>query len=393
MLKFIKLGYHSFYYTKKAFVYSFCLFISFAVASEYKDVNNAKFEANNIIFSGNVELDVFSKDIVAEEKVELLYASKIDLNLDVILQKKWSAYLSFKADGLNDSPSVFYDAAYVMYKESENIFLKVGDISFFEGPIIFYYKYDDPIDWAAGMVQQDIRGLELNLFRFNFGMGLVRNVEDFVEIRDKRNLSYNFHLAYNFHKAGFYLRPYMDYSVYQGNGYDAFHAGTNAMFVADVFSAHLVYGLHADYLRDDDSEKSVGKSFDLTSVAHSFLLETSLDLNVFQLRSSIFYAIINSGDVGNMEIVNDILEYCFAYVEPLLKLSEYLKLGVPIEFHTNALDTDVGLATLDTGFRIYLDPMENFNLLAFAMVGFPIDSHNENDYESIMVGVESVYSW
>lgn len=42
-----------------------------------------------------------------------------------------------------------------------------------------------------------------------------------------------------------------------------------------------------------------------------------------------------------------------------MNLSEYLKLGVPIEFLANAIETDVGLATIDTGVLIYLDPMEN----------------------------------
>jgi hypothetical protein len=116
---------------------------------------------------------------------------------------------------------------------------------------------------------------------------------------------------------------------------------------------------------------------------------------MFEIKTTAFYALIDRGDA--VEDASDldngeIPEYFFAYAEPALKLAEFIKLGIPVEYHTHTLDDDdETAATFDVGGRVYITPVENLEITAFGMVDMPIQD-NEDD-NVLRFGVETVFSF
>ena len=184
----------------------------------------------------------------------------------------------------------------------------------------------------------------------------------------------------------------MDYKSFQTAQHNELHAGVEAGLSLGGFGFRAVYGFHGDYLMDDGD---VAKGQDWTSTAHTFLAEPSFELGMFEIKTTAFYALIDRGDA--VEDASDldngeIPEYFFAYAEPALKLAEFIKLGIPVEYHTHTLDDDdETAATFDVGGRVYITPVENLEITAFGMVDMPIQD-NEDD-NVLRFGVETVFSF
>ena len=82
----------------------------------------------------------------------------------------------------------------------------------------------------------------------------------------------------------------------------------------------------------------------------------------------------------------------FAYIEPAIKLGGFMKLGIPVEFHTNTLDSDKdGTKTIDLGARLYLTPVEHLNMTAFGMLDIPV-GENE-DKVGFKLGFETAFDF
>ena len=363
-------------------------------ASMNEATSKAEMKVN---FSGEVEFDVYTGDVINDADLNHSYASTFDLNVDVQFNDKWSAFVGLEADGESASPAAIYNGAYIQYKPADFFNVKVGDLTFSEGAFKSYYGYDDPAYNAAGMKEHDIRGIQITLAGLELGFGFGRGENDtrgicYAEDNcvEESGKNYDAHVAYEFDYAGQHLRPYFDYKSYQTLQHNELHAGVDAGVSIGGFAFRAVYGFHADYLMDDED---MVKGQDWTSTAHTVLAEPSFEVAMFQIKTTAFYAFIDEGDAGNLDLYSgEIPEYFFLYAEPALKLAEFIKLGIPVEYHTNTLDDDDSTQeTLDVGGRVYISPVENLELTAFGMVDIAMGD-NEDD-TTLKFGVETVFSF
>ena len=338
-------------------------------------------------FSGEVEFDAYIGDVLNDKDLNHEYASTFDLNVEVKFNEKWSAFVGLEADGETDSPAALYNGAYVQYQPADFFTIKMGDLTFSEGAFVAYYDYNDPADNAAGMKEHDIRGLEIDLAGLVLGFGFGRGDNDWSD--DEGAKVYDIHAAYDFDIAGQHLRPFVDYKSYQEKEHNEFHAGVEAGLNIGGFGFRAVYGFHADYLMDDGD---VVDGQDWTSTAHAFLVEPTFEVGMFDIKTTAFFALVDRGDA--VEDASDldngeIPEYFFVYAEPAFKLAEFIKLGIPLEYHTNTMDDDDDTAaTFDVGARAYITPVENLEITAFGMVDIPVQD-NEDD-TALRFGLETV---
>ena len=341
-------------------------------------------------FSGEVEFDAYTGDVLNDEDLNHSYASTFDLNFEVKFNEKWSAFVGLEADGETTDPAAIYNGAYVQYQPADFFAVKLGDLTFSEGAFVAYYGYDDPADNAAGMKEHDIRGLEIDLAGLVLGFGFGRGDNDYAD--DEGAKVYDIHAAYDFDIAGQHLRPFVDYKSFQTAQHNEFHAGVEAGLNIGGFGFRAVYGFHADYLGDDGD---VVDGQDWTSTAHAFLVEPTFEVGMFDIKTTAFYAIVDRGDADEdaSDLDNgEIPEYFFVYAEPAFKLAEFIKLGIPVEYHTNTMDDDDdSAATFDVGARAYITPVENLEITAFGMVDIPVQD-NEDD-TALRFGLETVFSF
>ena len=341
-------------------------------------------------YNGEVEFDAYTGNVWAEDDLNHSYASTFDLNFEVKFNEKWSAFVGLEADGETTDPAAIYNGAYIQYQPADFFAVKLGDLTFSEGAFVAYYDYDDPADNAAGMKEHDIRGLEIDLAGFILGVGFGRGDNDWADEEGAK--VYDVHAAYEFDYAGQHLRPYVDYKSFQTTQHNELHAGVEAGLSLGGFGFRAVYGFHADYLGDDGD---VVEGQDWTSTAHAFLVEPTFEVGMFDIKTTAFYAIVDRGDAAEdaSDLDNgEIPEYFFVYAEPAFKLAEFIKFGIPVEYHTHTLDDDdETAATFDVGGRIYITPVENLEITAFGMVDVAVQD-NEDD-NALRFGLETVYSF
>ena len=341
-------------------------------------------------YNGEVEFDAYTGNVWAEDDLNHSYASTFDLNFEVKFNEKWSAFVGLEADGETTDPAAIYNGAYVQYQPADFFAVKLGDLTFSEGAFVAYYDYDDPADNAAGMKEHDIRGLEIDLAGFILGVGFGRGDNDWADEEGAK--VYDVHAAYEFDYAGQHLRPYVDYKSFQTTQHNELHAGVEAGLSLGGFGFRAVYGFHADYLMDDGD---VVENQDWTSTAHAFLVEPTFEVGMFDIKTTAFYAIVDRGDAAEnaSDLDNgEIPEYFFLYAEPAFKFAEFIKVGVPVEYHTNTLDDDDDTAaTFDVGARVYISPVENLEITAFGMVDIPVQDNEDDD--ALRFGLETVFSF
>ncbi len=341
-------------------------------------------------YNGEVEFDAYTGNVWAEDDLNHSYASTFDLNFEVKFNEKWSAFVGLEADDETTDPAAIYNGAYIQYQPADFFAVKLGDLTFSEGAFVAYYDYDDPADNAAGMKEHDIRGLEIDLAGFILGVGFGRGDNDWADEEGAK--VYDVHAAYEFDYAGQHLRPYVDYKSFQTTQHNELHAGVEAGLSLGGFGFRAVYGFHADYLGDDGD---VVEGQDWTSTAHAFLVEPTFEVGMFDIKTTAFYAIVDRGDAAEdaSDLDNgEIPEYFFVYAEPAFKLAEFIKFGIPVEYHTHTLDDDDDTAaTFDVGGRIYITPVENLEITAFGMVDVAVQD-NEDD-NALRFGLETVYSF
>lgn len=335
-------------------------------------------------FSGEVEFDVYTGDVLNDDKQSHEYASTFDLNVDVKFNEKWSASVQLEADGETTDPTAIYNGAFVQYTHNENAVAKFGDLTFSEGAFLNFYDYDDPADNAAGMAEHDIRGIEVDYRGIVFGLGFGRGGNDnqvCVEEDGEEScvgVAYDAHLAYELGLGESVLRPYVDYKSYQEAEHNELHAGLDANLKFGAFGLHAVYGLHADNLGEDTP-----------NVTHAFLAEPSLELGIVNVKGTAFYAYFDeeSPTVHDEEIP----EYFFAYAEPSVSVLEFLTLGLPLEYHTNTVDVNEDVSTFDVGLRAYFTPVEGLEVTGFAKVEIPVG--DDAGDTGLNFGLETVYSF
>ncbi len=341
-------------------------------------------------YNGEVEFDAYTGNVWVDEDLNHSYASTFDLNFEVKFNEKWSAFVGLEADDETTDPASLYNGAFIQYQPADFFAVKLGDLTFSEGAFVAYYDYDDPADNAAGMKEHDIRGLEIDLAGFILGVGIGRGDNDWAD--DEGAKVYDVHAAYEFDYAGQHLRPYVDYKSFQTTQHNELHAGVEAGLSIGGFGFRAVYGFHGDYLMDDGD---VVENQDWTSTAHAFLVEPTFEVGMFDIKTTAFYAIVDRGDAAEdaSDLDNgEIPEYFFLYAEPAFKFAEFIKVGVPVEYHTNTLDDDDDTAaTFDVGARVYISPVENLEITAFGMVDIPVQDNEDDD--ALRFGLETVFSF
>ena len=341
-------------------------------------------------YNGEVEFDAYTDNVWADGDLNHEYASTFDLNFEVKFNEKWSAFVGLEADGETTDPAAIYNGAYVQYQPADFFAVKLGDLTFSEGAFVAYYDYDDPADNAAGMKEHDIRGFEIDLAGFILGFGFGSGDNDWSDEEGAK--VYDVHAAYEFDYAGQHLRPYVDYKSFQTAQHNELHAGVEAGLSIGGFGFRAVYGFHADYLMDDGD---VVEGQDWTSTAHAFLVEPTFEVSIFDIKTTAFYALIDRGDAAEEASDLDngkIPEYFFLYAEPAFKFAEFIKVGIPVEYHTHTLDDeDETAATFDVGARVYITPVENLEITAFGMVDVAVQDNEDDD--ALRFGLETVFSF
>jgi len=363
---------------------------SSAIAEENPAVIPSAVEGSKgpeVTFSGEVEFDAYTGDLFRDGAKDHSYASTFDFNVGVKFNDQWSAEVQLEADGESTDPAAIYNGAFIQYTKNENFVVKAGDLTFSEGAFLNYYGYDDPADNAAGMAEHDIRGVEVDVRGFVFGIGFGRGDNDnqvCVEEDGEEScvgVAYDAHLAYELGLGEHSIRPYVDYKSYQEAKHNELHAGVDAILKFGGFGVHAVYGLHADALGEDEP-----------GATHAFLLEPSFETETFSVKASAFYALMD--DDAPIDHGEEIPEYFFAYVEPGMNLFGALSLGVPVEYHTNTLDSDEKLESFAAGLRLYFTPVEGLEVTGFGMLNKPLgDDYGDNDDVSLMLGVETVFAF
>ena len=336
-------------------------------------------------FSGEVEFDAYTGDVVNEDKKSHNYASTFDLNVDVKFNEKWSASVQLEADGETTDPTAIYNGAFVQYSPNEKFAVKFGDLTFSEGAFLNFYGYDDPADNAAGMAEHDIRGFEIDFNGLVFGLGFGRGDNDnqiCVEEEGEEkcvSVAYDLHLAYELGLGEHVLRPFFDYKSYQEAKHNELHTGLDANLKFDAFTFHFVYGAHIDAL----GEKT-------PKATHALLFEPALDLGTFNVKASVLYAIFN--DKNPTVHGEEIPEYFFVYGEPGVKINDAIALGLPLEFHTNSVDKDDDISTFNVGVRAYFTPVEGLEVTGFAKLDIPVGD-DAGDDTGLYFGLETVFAF
>ena len=87
-------------------------------------------------FSGEVEFDAYTGDVINEDIKSHEYASTFDLNVDVKFNEKWSASVQLEADGETTEPAAIYNGAFVQYTHNDKFAVKFGDLTFSEGAFL-----------------------------------------------------------------------------------------------------------------------------------------------------------------------------------------------------------------------------------------------------------------
>ena len=355
--------------------------------------------------SGQAEFDAYASWRNDNEKdLYHSFASTVDVDFEVKFNDQWSAQVEIEADGSGTAPGAYYNGAFVKYTKSDNFALKFGDLSFMEGAFN-YYRYDDPADYAAGMAEHDIRGLELDLYGLQLGLGFTADEDDAtcngIALDDNGNplpvndvcKSYDAHVAYQFDFAGQTLRPFAHYKSWQEAKSNELHAGLDAALEFGPFAIHAVYGLHANNLTEDEPEAT-----------HAFLAEPTFKVANVTVKGGFFYAMFD--DDAPTVHGTEIPEYMFAYGEGIIKFVDAFALGAVGELHTNSLDDDTDLGTLEFGARLYFNPVDGLEVTGFAMAILPMGDDWEKigheaavsteDYGedmSLKFGVETVFSF
>lgn len=336
-------------------------------------------------FSGEVEFDAYTGDVINDDIKSHRYESTFDLNVDVKFNEKWSASVQLEADGETTDPTAIYNGAFVQYTHNDKFAVKFGDLTFSEGAFLNFYDYDDPADNAAGMTEHDIRGFEIDYNGLVFGLGFGRGDNDnqvCVEEDGEEKcvgVAYDLHLAYELGLGEHVLRPFFDYKSYQEAKHNELHAGLDANLKFDAFTFHFVYGAHIDAL----GEKT-------PKATHALLFEPALDLGTFNVKASVLYAIFD--DKNPTVHGEEIPEYFFVYGEPGVKINDAIALGLPLEFHTHTRDKDDDISTFNVGLRAYFTPVEGLEVTGFAKLDIPVGD-DAGDDTGLYFGLETVFAF
>ena len=342
-------------------------------------------DASNFKVSGALDLGTDSYFNTEESKLHNSFYSTFDLLFSVQFDKKWSAEAAITADGDNTAPEFAYDGAFVQYTLADDIFFRAGDMTYAEGAFKFYL-YDDTGDFAAGMKDISLRGVEANFKGLTLAIGLTEytspsgsNVDENGG-EDPSISAYDIHIAYDLVLGGQTFRPFFNYMSYQTATENQLKTGVVAKLVFGPAEIQAVYGLYGFALGEDEP-----------ALTHTFAFEPTIQLGKVSILASVYYAMLDEDAPYEAE---EIPEYFFGYIEPGYAFTDKFSIGIPVEYHTNSLDEDTDLETFVVGPSLYYNVTETLALSAYANVTLPIgDDYGDNDDAIFGFGTEVEFSF
>lgn len=316
----------------------------------------------DVSLAGRIEFDAFVPNWNRKGSMPHDFVSVLDLDVKARFDEHWSAEVEMEGAERIAYPYIYFNGAFVKY-ENDLGYVKVGDMAYTEGAIT-YHRYDNGSAFAAGMKQQNMRGIEAGMAGAMVGVGLSAEEKDSMtimgaEVRDEN--AYFVHLAYDWNIAGHTIRPYFNYKGYDKGDYNSIRAGVNANLVfGDMLKVHAVYGL-----LDDCAFKGE------PVVSHSFLVEPTLTLGNFAIKGSVYFAYLTD-NISRATVV-DMPEFYYVHAEPSYKINDAFKAAVMGEYHSNTLDrSNIKNSFAYVGPKFYFQPNKFISMDVYAAAVLPI---------------------
>ena len=291
----------------------------------------------------NTKSNITNSDQSAEIRHGLARSTAINSDAD--------RYTAFNFDGVELRWTPFQDVSFIF-----------GDLTYNAGTFNYYF-WRDPSRYAAISRDQSIRGFGVEVGNQKFGDGKF-----YIGATDDSKASIAVFGTYalkllNRPDEHLTITPSVDwvFGSEVGRGYTYFF-GTELDYSKSLdilnYSVYAVYGLHP-YKGD---------------AVHSFLVEPSLNYDIFNLGFSYYYAIVNKGEdykAADQIFTDD--QMLFA-IEPSFNITKKFALGVSFEYH----DPDAEVSKDEfkfLGMNFYLYPTLNTNVTFWFGYNFSKDKN------------------
>ena len=340
--------------------------------------------AADIEIHGNVNFDYasyfdkkFDPTNAASQDIELSATANLDENVSVTVYTNTTSNAtnsdraaeirhglarSTAINSADDRYTAFnFDGVELRWKPYQDVSFVFGDLTYNAGAFNYYF-WRDQKRYAVISRNQTVRGIGVELGNSKFGegkfyIGASENSRSSIEAF----ASYGIKLL-NRPDEHLTVTPSLDWAFGDdlGRSY-GYTFGTELDYSKSLevlnYSVYAVYGLHP--------YKGHG--------VHSFLVEPSMNYDIFNLGFSYFYAIVNKDEGPASEQIFTDDQMLFA-IEPSFNITKKFSLGVSFEYHDP--DSEVSKDEFEfLGMNFYVYPTLNTNLVFWFGYNF---SKNEN---------------
>ena len=340
--------------------------------------------AADIEIHGNVNFDYasyfdkkFDPTNAASQDIELSATANLDENVSVTVYTNTTSNAtnsdraaeirhglarSTAINSADDRYTAFnFDGVELRWKPYQDVSFVFGDLTYNAGAFNYYF-WRDQKRYAVISRNQTVRGIGVELGNSKFGegkfyIGASENSRGSIEAF----ASYGIKLL-NRPDEHLTVTPSLDWAFGDdlGRSY-GYTFGTELDYSKSLevlnYSVYAVYGLHP--------YKGHG--------VHSFLVEPSMNYDIFNLGFSYFYAIVNKDEGPASEQIFTDDQMLFA-IEPSFNITKKFSLGVSFEYHDP--DSEVSKDEFEfLGMNFYVYPTLNTNLVFWFGYNF---SKNEN---------------
>lgn len=341
--------------------------------------------AADVEIHGNVDFDFasyFNRDFdptnAANQDIDLSVTANLDENVSVTVftNTKSNITNSDQASeirhGLPRSTAITsdkdrytafnFDGVELRWKPFQDVSFVFGDLTYNAGTFNYYF-WRDPSRYAVISRDQTVRGFGVEVGNNKFGDGKF-----YIGATDDSKAAIAVFGTYalkllNRPDEHLTITPSVDwvFGSEVGRGYTYFF-GTELDYSKSLdilnYGIYAVYGLHP-YKGE---------------AVHSFLVEPSLNYNIFNLGLSYFYAIVNKGEdykAADQIFTDD--QMLFA-IEPSFNITKKFSLGVSFEYH----DPDAEVSKDEfkfLGMNFYIYPTLNTNVTFWFGYNFSKDKN------------------
>lgn len=341
--------------------------------------------AADVEIHGNVDFDFasyFNRDFdptnAANQDIDLSVTANLDENVSVTVftNTKSNITNSDQASeirhGLPRSTAITsdkdrytafnFDGVELRWKPFQDVSFVFGDLTYNAGTFNYYF-WRDPSRYAVISRDQTVRGFGVEVGNNKFGdgkfyIGATEDSKAAIAVFGTYALK-----LLNRPDEHLTITPSVDwvFGSEVGRGYTYFF-GTELDYSKSLdilnYGIYAVYGLHP-YKGE---------------AVHSFLVEPSLNYNIFNLGMSYFYAIVNKGEdykAADQIFTDD--QMLFA-IEPSFNITKKFSLGVSFEYH----DPDAEVSKDEfkfLGMNFYVYPTLNTNVTFWFGYNFSKDKN------------------